>query len=100
MNTLQIFNVLCVHTGAHTKKRILEVACGSGLHSLQLAKTMLQRGSVLVSMDISEEMVNMMKGFFESEHADFACIPSNKAFIEAKELKPIGDHSLEIDALL
>ena len=34
---LQGFNVLAIHTHANTKSKILEVACGSGLHSLYLA---------------------------------------------------------------
>ncbi len=34
---LQAFTTLVVHTRAHSRKRILEVACGSGLHSLYLA---------------------------------------------------------------
>ena len=38
---LQSFTTLAVHTAAHKRKRILEVACGSGMHSLHLAKTML-----------------------------------------------------------
>lgn len=51
---LQGFMTLAVHTKVHQKKRILEVACGSGLHSLYLAKTMLQRDAVLVCTDISD----------------------------------------------
>jgi tRNA A58 N-methylase Trm61 len=50
---------LAVHAGVARKKRILEVACGSGLHSLYLSKTMLKRGAVLVSTDISEEMMRL-----------------------------------------
>lgn len=38
---LQAFTTLTVHAAAHTRRRILEVACGSGLHSTYLAKTML-----------------------------------------------------------
>ena len=46
-------------------KRILEVACGPGTHSLHLAKTMLQRGSAYVIADIAEEMVKEAKCKFE-----------------------------------
>jgi tRNA G46 methylase TrmB len=38
---LQSFTTLSVHTNATQAKTILEVGCGSGLHSLYLAKTML-----------------------------------------------------------
>lgn len=41
MSTFQIFNTLCVQTNAHSKRRILEVACGSGMHTLYFSKTML-----------------------------------------------------------
>ena len=36
-----LIDYLAVHAGVQSKKRVLEVACGSGLHSLFLAKTML-----------------------------------------------------------
>jgi hypothetical protein len=34
---LQGFNTLAIHAHAHTKNKVLEVACGSGLHSLYFA---------------------------------------------------------------
>ncbi|TNV76995.1 hypothetical protein FGO68_gene5570 [Halteria grandinella] len=80
INTLQLFNTLLVHTHAHQRKRILEVACGSGMHSLYLAKTMLQRGAVLVSTDISEEMIGMYKEKFEGDE-DFTQLKNNKLSI-------------------
>ena len=61
---LQPFTTLCVHSGSYARKRILEVACGSGLHTLNFAMTSLQRGSVLVSTDISEEMMKFTKQKF------------------------------------
>ncbi len=83
---LQSFTTLAVHTHAHEKKRILEVACGSGLHSLYLAKTMLRRGAVLCCTDISEEMIKLTKHKFESEEAEYSVIPGNKLKIEVEEL--------------
>jgi hypothetical protein len=41
LNAYQGFVTLAVHTEVHKKKKILEVACGSGLHSLYPAKTLL-----------------------------------------------------------
>ena len=60
----QGFVTLAVQTDVRNRKRILEVACGSGLHSLYLAKTMLQRGSVLTCTDISNEMLKHMNTKF------------------------------------
>ncbi len=79
MNMLQGFITLAVHTRAHSRKRILEVACGSGMHTLYLAKTMLQRGAVVVSTDISEEMIKMSKKRFEDPKNEYFAIPGNKA---------------------
>ena len=75
---LQAFTTLIVHSRVHTKKRILEVACGSGMHSLYLAKTMLQRGSALVCTDISDEMIRLMKDKFDDPESDYTVIPGNK----------------------
>ena len=74
MNMLQGFTTLAVHTKAHQRKRILEVACGSGMHTLYFSKTMLQRGSVVVSTDISEEMIKMSKNRFEDPKNDYLAI--------------------------
>ena len=57
--------VLAVHAKVPTRRRVLEVACGSGLHTLYLAKTMLRKGACLVSTDISEEMIRMIKEKFD-----------------------------------
>ena len=81
---LQGFTTLAVHTKVNENKRILEVACGGGLHSLYLAKTMLQRGSVLVSTDISAEMINLLKTKFDDPNSDYCSIPGNK-FISKPE---------------
>ena len=40
---------------------------GSGLHTQFLAKTMLQRGSALVSTDISEEMIKLVEAKFDGD---------------------------------
>jgi len=40
-----------------SRKKILEVGCGPGKHSLMLAKSFLSNGSVLVSCDISKGMI-------------------------------------------
>ena len=89
---LQPFTTLAVQTGVHSKKRILEVACGSGMHSLFLAKTMLQRGGVLVSCDISDEMINLAKHKFEDQDI--------KAVIKAEELVPVGQQDFDLERFL
>ena len=61
-------------TDAHLCKRILEVACGPGLHSETIAMGYLQPGARLVSCDFSKEMVKNMKKRFEA--SDFAKLGS------------------------
>jgi ubiquinone/menaquinone biosynthesis C-methylase UbiE len=90
MNMLQGFTTLAVHTKAHSRKRILEVACGSGLHTLFFAKTMLQRGAVVVSTDISEEMIKLAKNRFEDTTNDYLAIEGNKVKISPSEIAPLG----------
>ncbi len=58
---MQTFTTLVVNTHTHNKRRILEVGCGSGMHTLYLAKTMLLRGATLCCTDISDEMIRMTK---------------------------------------
>ncbi len=44
------------------------------MHTLYFSKTMLQRGSVVVSTDISEEMIKMSKNRFEDPNNDYLAI--------------------------
>jgi ubiquinone/menaquinone biosynthesis C-methylase UbiE len=97
---LQGFMTLAVHTRAHQKRRILEVACGSGLHTMFFAKSMLQRGAVIVGTDISEEMINMYKAKFEDPTNDFNKIQGNKAVINASELAPFGNQDWNLENYL
>ena len=100
MNMLQGFTTLAVHTKAHSRKRILEVACGSGMHTLYFAKTMLQRGAVVVSTDISEEMIKMSKNRFEDPQNDYLAIHGNKAKISPSELAPLGTKEWNLEKIL
>jgi len=50
---------------ASESKRILEVACGSGVHSEFIAKNYLQEGALLVSCDFSNSMVEMLKAQYD-----------------------------------
>jgi ubiquinone/menaquinone biosynthesis C-methylase UbiE len=49
------------------------------MHTLHFTKTMLQRGAVIVSTDISEEMIKLAKVRFEDPKNDYIVIPGNKA---------------------
>ena len=71
-------NSSCAHKSSLTQ-RILEVDCGSGIHTLYFAKTMLKRGGVIVSTDISEEMIKMAKNWFEDPKNDYIVILGNKS---------------------
>ena len=49
------------------KKRVLEVACGSGIHSTLISKSFIaQEDSILVSCDFSKEMVTKLKQRYEN----------------------------------
>ena len=55
--TFQGTSTCLAMTKAHTAKSILEVGCGTGHHSQLIAKSILARGSRLISCDFSTEMV-------------------------------------------
>lgn len=97
---LQAFTTLTVHTAVHTRKRVLEVACGSGMHTLHLAKTMLQRGAVLVNCDISEEMIKLARHKFEDPASDYLVVPGNKVVMRTEELVPLGQQDFDLNQFL
>lgn len=68
-------------TNARNADRILEVACGPGLHSETIAKGWLKSGgSLLVSCDFSKEMVTKTKARFAG--SEFVTIPGCKSIID------------------
>ena len=64
MITYQQYVTLVTHTEAARCKRILELAIGTGTHSLFLAQTMLQAGATLVVTEISKGMLELAQGKF------------------------------------
>jgi ubiquinone/menaquinone biosynthesis C-methylase UbiE len=70
------------------------------MHTLYFSKTMLQRGSVMVSTDISEEMIKMSKNRFEDPKNDYLAIQGNKAKITASELAPLGTKEWNLEKVL
>ena len=57
----------CTMVDSHNKKRVLEVGCGPGFHSEQIAKSWINPDhSLLVSCDFSKEMVTLMKKRYET----------------------------------
>lgn len=102
MVALQPFITLCTQTRVERAKRILEVACGAGSHSLVLASTYLQRGAVLVSTDFSAEMMVLAKKRFDDKEISqsYTSNPANKYHIIADEVLPLGDHSFDIEQAL
>lgn len=73
MITYQQYITLATHTEASRCKRILELAVGSGTHSLFLAKTLLQEGATLVVTEISKGMLELARDKFKefSGRVDF-----------------------------
>lgn len=96
-STFQGLVTLAVHCRLPEKRRILEVACGSGQHSLFLAKTMIARGAALVSCDISDEMIRLFKAKFEDPNSDIASIPGTKIAVKPEDLGPLGDKTWDLD---
>ena len=63
-------------------ERTIEVGCGPGFHSSMLASNFLKTGAVLVSCDISSEMIKSLKQTYESETCDFSKVPQNTFHID------------------
>ena len=61
-------------------KKTLEVACGTGAHSVMLASTFIPDGGVLVSCDFSKAMIAKAKKNFSK--SDYAKINGNKVLID------------------
>ena len=82
-------------TNMPARKRILEVGCGPGKHSLMLAKTFLSIGSVLVSCDISKGMVQAIKQNYENPQEDFSLVPGNKFAVDVEtDFTEIGENGM------
>ena len=91
---------LALHARLKDSKRILETACGSGIHQIFLAKTLMQRGSVYVCTDISDEMIRLTKEKFEDPINEYIAIPGNKCFFQPKQILPLAEHSLNIEGIM
>jgi ubiquinone/menaquinone biosynthesis C-methylase UbiE len=65
-------------------KRVIEVACGPGVHSKILATSFLNRdGGVQVSCDYSGGMVKKLKETFEQD-GDYTLAPGNKFLMDSE----------------
>lgn len=61
---------------------------------------MLQKGGVLVSTDISEEMIKLAKLKFEDPEEDYNKIPGNKFEVRPEELLSTGEKSFNLEEYL
>lgn len=68
----QPYVTLLTHTKASSAKNILELAIGTGTHTLYFAKTLMQRGATLVCTEISSKMLELAKQKFEQDDLFFA----------------------------
>ena len=78
--TIQGLNTCAVETKARVADKILEVGCGSGLHSLMLSQSFLKKQGILVSCDFDPEMLDRVKKNYE--RSDFVKIKRNKVIVE------------------
>ncbi|CDW78817.1 UNKNOWN [Stylonychia lemnae] len=95
----QPFITLCTQANTFQCKRILEVACGGGYHSLMVAKTMLQKGGALVSCDFSGKMMELTKQKYDDLNwsSGYTDVAGNKYYITSESLLPLGDHSFDLE---
>lgn len=82
MKTIQGITTCAVLTDMHKADKVLEVACGSGTHSLMLASHFLKKGATLVSCDISTEMIKSFAEKFITGDNEYRYNPDNKALID------------------
>jgi len=73
-------------TKAFHKKRILEVACGPGLHSLFFMNTIARPGCVLFLTDFSTGMLELSEKKYMNPENNFTLNPKNKFFREKEKL--------------
>ena len=67
---------------------------------MYLAKTMLQRGSVLVSTDISAEMIKLSKVKFDDPNSDYSSVPGNKYISKPEGLGDLGTHNWDLEVFI
>ena len=78
MISYQPYITLAIHTEAAKSTKILELAIGTGTHTLYLAKTMMQRGATLVCTEISPKMLEYAHQKFSDEENEFVTQAHNK----------------------
>ncbi len=78
MISYQPYITLATHTEAVKSQKILELAIGTGTHTLYLAKTMMQRGATLVCTEISPKMLEYAHSKFTDQENEFICHLHNK----------------------
>lgn len=75
-----------MHTRVQERQSILEVGCGGGGHSLNLAKSgLLQRGATLAITDISDKMLEKAQERFTHLENEFVDRKYNKVQIITTE---------------
>ena len=82
----------CTMVDSYNKKRVLEVGCGPGFHSEQIALSWISPDhSLLVSCDFSNEMVMKMKKRYEA--SDFTKREGVLVQIDAETDHTISENS-------
>ena len=90
---------LVVNTRASEAKRILEVGCGSGMHTMFFAKTLLKKGGAIVCTDLSERMMFKCREKFEDKDfsSGFSDVKGNSFEIRDEEVLPFDNHSFDLE---
>ena len=82
LKTIQGTITCAIMTKMNTVDRTIEVGCGPGRHSVTLASNFLRQNGVLVSCDISSEMVKSLDENYKS--SDFGQVLGNKFSIDTE----------------
>lgn len=100
MISYQPYITLATHTEAAKSNKILELAIGTGTHTLYLAKTLMQRGSTLVCTEISSKMLEFAHVKFKDPENEFIVMPHNKIHFRLNDETLIdGKLKLKIESL-
>ena len=96
----QPYITLATHTEVTKCKKIIELAIGTGTHTLYIAKTLMQRGATIVCTEIAPKMLELANDKFRDPENEFISFPHNKVnFLINDESLLNGSTKLTVESL-
>lgn len=83
--SFQPYVTLLTHTEAYKCDRVLELAIGTGTHTLFFAKTLLKNGGTMVCTEISPKMLEIAESKFNDPDNEFILSSKNKVYFQHDE---------------